>query len=126
MKKLGNPQRDAETIGMKSTGIKSRVEFRKKSIAAKNDLEVFKAQFASVKAFLNECVSELLEMNNIHHDHFTEKIEDGVLILDHYIVVPDEEGVLNTLKSSFDILMRSKDFEVGKLIEVRFHAAEVN
>lgn len=124
--KLGNPQRDAETKGMKSTGIESRVEFRKKSIAMKNELKTFNINFDHVKSFINDSVVELLEMNNITHDHFEEKIENGVPILNHYVLVSDEEGVLNTLKASFDMLMRSKDFEVGDMIQVRFHASGVN
>ena len=126
MKKLGNPHRDAETKGMESTGIKSRVEFRRKSIAAQNDLKVFDKHFDQVKSFINDSVAELLDINDILHDHFEERIEEGVLIVDHYVLVPDEIGVLNTLKSSFEILMRSKDFEIGNIIEIRFLAAKVN
>lgn len=126
--KKGNPHRDAETKAMKQTGITSRVEFRREKFKAQKDIEEFEENFAHIKEFINESVAELLDMNKIHHDHFEEKIEEGILIMNHYIVIPDigKEVVLNIVKNSFNMMMNRKDMDISGTVDVRFLAAGVN
>lgn len=126
--KKGNPHRDAETKAMEQTGIKSRVDFRRAKIKAQNELKDFEENFGHIKKFINESVAELLDMNKIPHDHFEEKIEEDLLILNHYIVVPEDikKDILNTVKNSFDIMMDRKGMDIKGVVDVRFLAAGVN
>lgn len=126
--KLGNPHQKIDNIGMKSTGITSRVDFRRKKIAAQKDLKEADKNLLTIKSFINECVAELLEMNKIPHDHYKEEIVDGIFTLYHYIVVPEDikDEILNIIKASFNMMMDEKDFDIEGIVEVRFLSAVVN